>query len=205
MQDTEARIVTNEKTGGQKGAKPVQYSLMPWKALDHVALVLHYGSEKYSAHNWRRGFDWSLAFDAAMRHLKAFWEEGEDLDPEDNEPHLAHAIVDLLFLLTFLLDEERYGALDDRPGTLERRALESAPPEPGRSPGLARLREKLQRIADDLQDAGLLPPELAREQRFDDPSVRDLESGVHDNDLYLERAASARIHQDPVFDTERSD
>lgn len=156
MPDTETRIVTNATTGGQKGAKPVQYSLMPWNALDHVALVLHYGSQKYSAHNWRRGFDWSLAFDAAMRHLKAFWEKGENLDPEDNEPHLAHAIVDLLFLLTFLLDEERYGSMDDRPGTMERRAE------------FERVREQFKATAA-AQDRFF---ELAADQQFDPPAVR---------------------------------
>lgn len=108
--------VTNAKTGGQKGAKPEEFGLLPWSALAHVARVYHNGAEKYSRDNWRKGFDWHLSYDAAIRHLAAFW-EGEDVDPEDGEPHLAHAAFHLLTLMTFLDDPEHYGDLDDRPNS----------------------------------------------------------------------------------------
>lgn len=110
--------VTNEKTGGQKGQKAEQFSLLPWPALGEIAKVYAFGAEKYDRDNWRKGYDWHLSMDAIIRHLAAFW-AGEDLDPESGLPHLAHAGFHVLTLLTFL--SEDYEALDDRPETLKRR------------------------------------------------------------------------------------
>jgi hypothetical protein len=107
----EVRIVDRE-TGGEKGMKPVRNSLIPVKALNVIARVYHYGASKYAAHNWRKGYDWSLSYDACRRHLDAFW-DGEDLDPESGLPHLAHAGFHVLTMLTFMLDP-RYSSKDDR-------------------------------------------------------------------------------------------
>lgn len=107
----EVRIVDSE-TGGEKGMKPVRNSLIPVKALNVIARVYHYGASKYAAHNWRKGYDWSLSYDACRRHLDAFW-DGEDLDPESGLPHLAHAGFHILTMLTFMLDP-RYSSKDDR-------------------------------------------------------------------------------------------
>ena len=106
--------VTNEKTGGAKGRKPERYSLIPISAMDHVARLYAAGAEKYDAHNWRRGYDWSLSYDALMRHLTAFW-DGEDLDPDwgdKNIPHLAAVVFHALALLTYM---DEHPELDDRP------------------------------------------------------------------------------------------
>jgi hypothetical protein len=104
--------VRNEQTGGEKGAKPQAMSLLPWEALLRVSEVYGFGSEKYEPHNWRKGYDWHLSFDALHRHLAAFW-TGEDMDPESGLPHLAHAAFHVLTLLVF--SEHGYEALDDRP------------------------------------------------------------------------------------------
>lgn len=110
---SEETRVTNEKTGGQKNSKPEQFSLLPWKALGYIARVFYHGSQKYSPNNWRKGYSWSLSYDAVQRHLALFW-DGEDNDPEFGLPHLAHAGFHILVMLTFLLDP-RYKDLDDRP------------------------------------------------------------------------------------------
>ncbi len=52
--------------------------------------------------NWTKGFAWSRLSAAATRHLWA-WENGADLDPESELPHLAHSICCLLFLLSHTL------------------------------------------------------------------------------------------------------
>lgn len=109
---TEEVRVTDPDTGGQKGMKPERHSLVPLKAVGMIARVYNYGAQKYAAHNWRKGYDWSLSYDACRRHLDAFW-EGENLDPESGLPHLAHAGFHILTMLTFLLDK-RYAAKDDR-------------------------------------------------------------------------------------------
>lgn len=104
--------VTDPDTGGEKGQKAEQYSLLPVEALAQVARVYAYGAEKYSRNNWRLGYEWHLSYDAMQRHLNAFW-GGEDTDPESGLPHLAHAVFHALTLLTFLSDP-KYAPKDDR-------------------------------------------------------------------------------------------
>lgn len=51
------------------------------------------GARKYSRHNYRvAGVRASVYYDAAMRHLMAWW-EGEDIDPESGVPHLVKAMA----------------------------------------------------------------------------------------------------------------
>jgi hypothetical protein len=84
--------------------------LLPGDPLRHIADVLGFGAQKYAAHNWRKGMEWSRLIGAAMRHLTAF-NDGEDSDPESGISHLAHAGCCILFLLQYLKDHPE---LDDR-------------------------------------------------------------------------------------------
>lgn len=99
---TEVRYV-DPTTGGEKGQKPEMYSLLPVPALAAIARVYAKGASKYASNNWRRGYPWSLSYDALMRHTTQFW-DGEDLDPEWDYPHLAHAGFHIMSLLTFQLE-----------------------------------------------------------------------------------------------------
>lgn len=74
--------------------------LLPFEALEEIALVLQHGAIKYAPDNWRGGFIWSRTFSALLRHLFAFW-RGEDIDPDSGLSHLAHAGCNLLFLISF--------------------------------------------------------------------------------------------------------
>lgn len=78
------------------GGKP-QASLLWWPWVSGVVAVLGYGKQKYSAHQWGRGIAYSRLFDAAMRHLTAWW-GGERNDPESGLPHLHHASCCLMML-----------------------------------------------------------------------------------------------------------
>ncbi len=80
-------------------AKP-RHSLLPPHALDAIIAVLEYGAVKYGARNWTGGMAYSRPWDAAKRHMWAWW-KGEDVDPESGLPHLAHAIVSLMFLIDY--------------------------------------------------------------------------------------------------------
>lgn len=102
--------VTDPSTGGEKGAKPERFSLIPFDAMDEILRGYTYGADKYSPHNWRRGYKWSLSFDALMRHLTAWW-EGEDRDKESGLNHLAHAAWHCIALLWFQLNDK---GTDDR-------------------------------------------------------------------------------------------
>ena len=92
--------VTDEKTGGQKGLKLAQLGALDPDAIMSVAEVAGFGATKYERMNYLRGFDWSLAFDAAMRHGMEFW-AGRETDPESGLPHAAHAAWQWLCLLSF--------------------------------------------------------------------------------------------------------
>ena len=85
--------------------------LLPAIALQQIAEVLTDGAKKYGDHNWRKGFDWSRLYSAAMRHLTSHM-NGENLDPETGRSHLAHAACNLMFLLEFeaykLGNDDRY-------------------------------------------------------------------------------------------------
>ena len=108
--------VTNPLTGGQKGSKQAQLFDAPPEALLELAKVYGHGAEKYSHHNYRKGYNWSLSYNALFRHLLASI-NGEDIDPESGLPHMAHSIWHCLTLTQFLLDKEagrHPPELDDR-------------------------------------------------------------------------------------------
>lgn len=81
-----------------------------------MALGMLEGDRKYGGHNYRvAGVLVSVYFDAAMRHLMAYW-EGEDIDPDSGLPH----IVKVLSCMSVLVDAYYTGNInDDRPPKLE--------------------------------------------------------------------------------------
>ena len=113
---SEETRVTNPLTGGQKGSKPAQLFWSPAHALLEVARVNGMGAEKYSPHNFRKGYNWSLSYNSLLRHVMLS-EAGEDIDPESGLLHMAHAAWHALTLIQFYFDKES-GAhpaeLDDR-------------------------------------------------------------------------------------------
>lgn len=110
LHDFEVRV-TDSKTGGQKGKKLTQLGALDPVALIALARVAGMGANKYSAHNYLKGYDWSLSFNQLMRHALLFW-AGEEDDPESGLPHMAHAAWACLALVSFA---ERDLGNDDRP------------------------------------------------------------------------------------------
>ena len=85
-------------------AKP-KMNLLPPKAIVEISKVLTFGAEKYDAENWRKLDDLQNRYTAgALRHIFAHM-DGEELDPETNLSHLAHAMCCLLFKLEIELEE----------------------------------------------------------------------------------------------------
>lgn len=66
-------------------------------SVEKVSRVLTYGANKYSPDNWRLVED-DRYWDALYRHLLAD-AQGEAVDAETGESHLAHALCCLFFLL----------------------------------------------------------------------------------------------------------
>ena len=96
------------------GAKKAPLHLLPPCFNQAVAEVLNVGARKYGAWNWRdegAQYKASTYIGAIRRHLDA-WMEGEDLDPEAGECHLAHIAASV----AILLDAAHVGHFeDDRP------------------------------------------------------------------------------------------
>jgi hypothetical protein len=108
---TAEQRVTSD-TGGQKGKKPERFSLIPVEPLREIARVYAFGAEKYDDDNWRKGYEWSLSYDALQRHITEFW-MGEQIDEQSGLHHLAHAAFHLNALMVFSLDRQ-YEDFDDR-------------------------------------------------------------------------------------------
>lgn len=100
-------------------AKP-SISFIPPVAILAEAGVMELGGEKYGPFNWRdHPVRASVYYDAAFRHMTQ-WYDGEELDAESGQSHLAHARA----CFGIILDAEETGCLiDDRPkatGTVSR-------------------------------------------------------------------------------------
>lgn len=76
-------------------------SLLPSRAVTEIGKVLSYGEKKYGAHNWRDGIEFSRNLAAALRHTFKHL-AGDTVDEESGCYHLAHACVDLMFILEYL-------------------------------------------------------------------------------------------------------
>lgn len=77
----------------------LDWSLLPWEALEDVIKVLMNGAKKYDRDNWKRVPDAPRRYiNAAQRHITAI-EKGEEVDSEFGLDHEAHAICCLLFRL----------------------------------------------------------------------------------------------------------
>lgn len=127
-------VVHTASTGGQKAGNDVRPSLIPAVELLEVAELYGRGAKKYDAHNWTRGYDWSLSYDALQRHLAAFW-SGEELDNGDGGTGLQHLSCAAFHVFTLMYFAKHHRALDDRHiapaqlvGTLLTGKLPSAPP-----------------------------------------------------------------------------
>lgn len=79
-------------------------NLIPMEPLIQVANVLQFGVTKYGKDNWRMNNvpELSRVYASILRHLMS-WNEGEDLDKESGQSHLAHASTQLMFLMYHLI------------------------------------------------------------------------------------------------------
>lgn len=85
--------------GRKFDAGKLDYSLVPFEAMDEVVKVLMYGAQKYERENWRHVPEARQRYSAAaLRHMTAHI-RGETTDQETGLSHLAHAGCCVLFLL----------------------------------------------------------------------------------------------------------
>ena len=94
-------MIEHKNEPGKKWDKgKLRYDLLPYDVLEQVVQVLTDGAEAYGDRNWERGMSWGRVFAAAQRHQAQFW-QGQKIDPDSGHNHLAHAIVNLMFLLRY--------------------------------------------------------------------------------------------------------
>ena len=93
-----------------------QWHLLPWDSVEEIVRVMEFGAGKYNPFNWMEngGFKYSRIFNSSMRHFIAWFWHREDLDPETGLSHLAHLGCNVLFLLHYVLNKEKYATNDDR-------------------------------------------------------------------------------------------
>ena len=94
------------------GIRKVPLSTVSAPVLMEIGLGMLEGARKYGRHNYRvAGIRSSVYYDAAMRHLMAWW-EGEDIDPDSGLNHITKALT----CLTVLRDAQMSDMVtDDRP------------------------------------------------------------------------------------------
>jgi hypothetical protein len=94
------------------GVRKVPMSTVPAMVMLEVGNAMLEGACKYGRHNYRvSGVRSSVYYDAAMRHLMAWW-EGQDTDPDSGCSHIVKAIAGLTVLRDAMLNEK---ITDDRP------------------------------------------------------------------------------------------
>lgn len=93
------------------GSAKLPLTLWPVTATAMGCIALLVGKSKYGRDNFRGApVRASIYCDALQRHMAA-WFEGEELDPDDNTPHLGHALA----CIAIIIDAQAAGTLiDDR-------------------------------------------------------------------------------------------
>lgn len=77
----------------------LDYTLVPFEALDEIVKVLMFGAQKYDRDNWRHVDNAMQRYAAAaFRHLTAY-NKGETVDAESGLSHLSHLGCCVLFML----------------------------------------------------------------------------------------------------------
>lgn len=122
---SEVRVTS--PTGGQKGSKLARFDMIPTDSLWELAEQYGKGAEKYEEvnglDNWRNGYNWSLSFASAFRHMVDAL-GGIDIDPDSGSKHVIAAAWHMLTLAHWMNDPRMRQLYDDRPAVLEAKAAE---------------------------------------------------------------------------------
>ena len=107
--------------GYKNDSEKVQLHRIPASYMFELAEVLKFGVDKYHEWNWAHNLKWSRVYNAALRHLLAWWWSKSGtlenymfgtMDTETGKSHLIHAAACVLFLYCY----ERWDLEgDDRP------------------------------------------------------------------------------------------
>lgn len=87
----------------------LDWTLLPFEALEDIVKVLEFGAKKYARDNWRNGNGLGIGrvTKSLMRHLFAYL-RGEKNDPETGLSHWAHIGCNVLFVLYYLKHPDKF-------------------------------------------------------------------------------------------------
>jgi hypothetical protein len=97
------------------GSRKTPMSVVPAVVIAEVGLAMLEGACKYGRHNFRAPdteIRASVYYDALNRHRDAWWEEGQDIDPDSQLHHITKAISTLVVLRDAMITGK---FVDDRP------------------------------------------------------------------------------------------
>ena len=123
------------------GDKKLNLSLVPPVSIAYEAMAFMEGARKYGPYNWRDKAVEAMTYIAALQRHVGQWLDGEEIDQESGDPHLAHAKA----CLGILIDAMTTGNLIDnrpKPGAMTKVLAERAAQPVPLSP---RIEENLQR------------------------------------------------------------
>jgi len=112
LEKIDGKVAATKHDGGK-----TDWSLLPWDAVEEIIKVLQFGAGKYSPWNWAEngGFKFNRLFNSSMRHFVAWFWRREDNDPETGLSHMAHLGCNVLFLLHYVLNGNKFKTNDNRP------------------------------------------------------------------------------------------
>lgn len=92
----------NKELGIKHDKNKLRWDLLPFDVLHDVIRVFEHGEKSYGKNNWQNIENaHERLWRAAFRHLIAAQKNTGELDNETNLPHLAHCIVNLIFLMWY--------------------------------------------------------------------------------------------------------
>jgi len=102
------------KTFCKHDSEKVRFDLLYGRFIEGMSEVMTFGAKKYSDDNWHKCPSLRTYFSALMRHMWAYFYNGEDIDPESGLHHAFHAGCSLMMM--FGLHDMHGDKVDDRPG-----------------------------------------------------------------------------------------
>lgn len=118
----ETRKVKGTNPKDAVGIKKPPISTVSGAVMSELGLAMLEGARKYGRHNYRvAGVRASVYYDAVWRHLSAWWDFGQDIDPDSGLHHTTKAIACLMVLRDSMMMDNW---TDDRPPELPIKLLE---------------------------------------------------------------------------------
>lgn len=109
---TTADVVKRSNPKDAVGTGKAPLSTVSAPVIAEVGVAMLEGARKYGRHNYRAiGVRASVYYDAAMRHLMAWW-EGQNIDPDSGLHHIGKALASLMVLRDAQMNAK---CVDDRP------------------------------------------------------------------------------------------